>query len=345
MITEQDLREVLAAHADDAPDNPERLAQVRIGVRVATHRRRRLAVLLAAVIVLAVVVPVVTRHPTHRTLHSDFLTPGESASASHPGPSPTPTPMVINPEYAGGGRKLGGGAATSPAHGTLTYTVVPTSYELALTTTCTDPQTSVAIVVNGHEIGSGGCGGSLGAPADATASRGEWGSEIVLDRPNTVSITIIAGDDGVGVHPLSASERRPGTIASAMYQAVPFDEYPLPPRPAQLTPLPARTDVVAGGPHAQPDGRFSGVVTVLPGSAPDRLNVDTNGPGVVDVAVAGHHLGTYASYGWVLNEDALALDAAALNQIGVHAVADQRLTVTVTTSDFTGPNWEVAQGP
>lgn len=232
MTNEQQLRETLSAHAEECGDNPARVGQMRRRVRAYRLRQATGASFAAAVVVVAAVVVPVTA--AHRGSTSSRVASATSPSGSVPAPaapsrnSPTPvTPSLHGPEDPRGGRKIGGAVATSPADGSLTYTFTPTSLRLLLTITCTPRGGAFSLTLNGHPITSGDCGGGgrvdtyIGNFDDQAVYQPMWKEVVNLGQPNTVVMTLVTAFEPSKSGPLPRAQRKPGTLASVMYQAVP----------------------------------------------------------------------------------------------------------------------------
>lgn len=230
MTNEQQLRETLAAHAEECGDNPARARQVRRRVRAYRLRRATGASFAAAALVVAVVVPVTVAHRGSTSRIAAATNPSGSAPApatpSRNSPAPV-TPSLNGPEDPRGGRKLGGAVATSPADGSLTYTFTPTSLRLLLTITCTPRGGAFSLTLNGHPITSGDCGGGgrvdtyIGNFDDQAVYEPMWKEVVNLGQPNTVVMTLVTAFEPSKSGPLPRAQRKPGTLASVMYQAVP----------------------------------------------------------------------------------------------------------------------------
>ena len=337
MTTEQQLREALDAHVEQAPGNGDRIGQVRSRVRARRQRRAAGASLALAVVAAAVAVPLTAADR------------GGGPTRLQPVAIPTVTPSylvdppVLNPEYTNGGHKLGGAEATTPGAGSLTYTFTPTSYRLFLTTSCvTTAGTTVSVTVNGHPTMAGGCatGSTSGAgnPADPVGSNKEWAAFVHLGRPNTVVVTQVAGvTRTLSGAPLPPAERPAGTFASAMYQAIPAEDYPLPARPEVVSALQPNglRPIVLDSRRVGADGTSSFAVTI---GARTELDVVGVAPGEVALSVDGHTLSVSAFWSYVPQGTAgIQLDPASLRQDGITARLGQRLTVAVAASRVQRP--------
>ncbi len=326
MITEEDLRASLAERATGAPDNGSRTAQVHRRVLVA--RRRRLAgastVLVLAVAAVVAVVPVATRHSgAHQVVPAHVRSP--------------------YPAYAQGGEAIAGGLVDSPRTGTLTFKFVPTSYRLFLGLQCVRGYgASVAVSVNGRPTLGGGCAGGAGNPSDAVDSAAEWrdGAHVVLGRPNTVTVTLVTPSPHS--RPLAAAQRGQGTVAAAVYQAVPVAAYPLPKAPPTLAPLgvdgPGTT--LLDSRHVGANGTFTTEVTV---GAHAALTLNSVAPGQLSLTIGGKPFQVDAFWDYGSEFASLDVTPAALRDRGITAADGERVAVTVTASRFAGPYWLVTE--
>ncbi|MBY8874182.1 hypothetical protein K7640_20345 [Micromonospora sp. PLK6-60] len=205
-----DLKQVLDERSDGSGEHV--LHQVRLhGVRakVVARRRRRFAAWSAcAVLALAGVAAAVA--------------PGPGADGT-PTPATSPDRTIEGfPEYAEGARVV---AATSAplAERRIELTMVPRTLDLVVFTRCTDVGVEVTLEhtvrVNGHPLVSGSCG-------NAGANRpSKWdGLGVVVGRPVTFVMTVT---EAAG----SATASVTATVGLAIGERIPFDRYPLPPRP------------------------------------------------------------------------------------------------------------------
>lgn len=287
MITDDDLRATLTAHAADIPPADDRLGQVRLRLHVARRRRVAGAGMVAVVIALvAVLVPVTAR----------------SAGPHRVTPAVTQTPW---PTYAAGGRALAGTQLTSrPGRASQTFSFVPTSYLLVIRVSCAGSSTdTVEITTNGSASSfSGGCGAETGTTADAAAGAGQWSPFIHLGRVNTVTVTRHAGPAGAPGSSQAGGEPVPGgTITAAIYQGVPLVGYPLPPKPSVLRTLaPEATQRVAldSRHHFQTAGFYdwannSYTVNLTPSGLASYGIHATAGQRVTVTVTAAHFTGPY----------------------------------------------------
>ncbi|NES15321.1 MULTISPECIES: hypothetical protein [Micromonospora] len=220
-----DLKQVLDEHSGDPAEHVMhhlRLQGVR--AKVVARRRRRVATWAACAIVLVAGVAAAAVVPG---LHSD-VTPT-------PADSPPPVRTIEGfPEYANGARVVAAKSAELSQQ-RLELTIVPTTLDLVVFNRCDGSGERVGILqkvtVNGREFTSGGCGGAY-----RSADWAEMG--VTVGSPATFVVTITGAerfdDTGVVGVPIPHS----GTFALAVGERIPFDRYPLPPRPSgTLAPL------------------------------------------------------------------------------------------------------------
>ncbi|MEU3453227.1 hypothetical protein ABZ671_06450 [Micromonospora sp. NPDC006766] len=221
-----DLKQVLDERSGDPAEHVVhhlRLQGVR--AKVTARRRRRIASWTAGAIVALA---------------------GVAAAAVVPGlrpdvtPTPAATPSPVRtiegfPEYANGARVVAAKSAALPQQ-RLELTIVPTTLDLVVFTRCDGTGEKVTleakVTVKGHDFVAGGCGG--------TFQPGGWyGSDVPVGKPVTFVMTITGAqrsDDTGGGH---VAIPETGTFGLALGERMPFDQYPLPPRPSEsLAPLP-----------------------------------------------------------------------------------------------------------
>jgi hypothetical protein len=194
--------------------------------RVAASRRRRVAGALASIAVIAGVaagVPIV--HANGR--------PTVSAA-------PAPTVKLINgfPEYALGGHLVV--TRSAPLRGgPISATITPTDLGFVFSDICTptDPTIGVMIEMSFGSAGrltlsceamQGGYSSSDPLPADGVHA---GVPTTVTFTPKAFRLTLDAEGNEVSRKPMAVPS---GTFSVALWQKVPFDQYPLPPRPKKL---------------------------------------------------------------------------------------------------------------
>ncbi|MGR6322018.1 hypothetical protein Q2K19_15575 [Micromonospora soli] len=222
------LREVFEDRSTGEPD--EIIHQARpsaVRRRIARARRRRAAATGSAVAAVAVLVGVVMsglgvpRHLPDR--------PADGA----PTVSPSPTARTIEgfPEYLNGARVLSAASASLPDT-TATLTFVPTTHDLVFFTRCDPPELDAQLILPDGGMAGGRCGSSHGGFTE----KGLSFAGIRVGKPATIRLEAI-GTLSLTRPPRLGPLPATGTFAVAVGERIPFDEYPLPPRPATLPPL------------------------------------------------------------------------------------------------------------
>jgi hypothetical protein len=339
-VTETDLRAVLAERSSVLTSAPDTLASVR---RRIAARRRRTTVGCAALAVAAAAVAV----------------PSLVVGRGHPHPASTatrtPAPYESPAAFVNGGRLLAGGVLHRPDQSSLTFTFVPTSWQLTIDTECSDPwpaSLTEVVTVNGHPAISGSCGGGVSGMFNGEAQF--WTNlGVRLDQPSTVTVTLVAGQPPGGV--LSASPvPDDGSVAAGVYERVSLDEYSYPPRPRVLETL----DPVPGGVDARLGGANGEGTLTARTVAGETLVVTTVAPGVVTVAVGlwshdphvtgvdWRQVDVISSWDYKSRHSIVNLDPVGLAAAGLHAVSGDRLSVNVKASGFGDQAWTARlQGP
>ncbi|WP_410809630.1 hypothetical protein [Micromonospora sp. 067-2] len=221
-----DLQRVLEERSDDSAEHVMHHLRLHgVQAKVLARRRRRIATwATCAVVALA-------------GIAATAVVSGLRADLA---PAPVDTPPRVRtiegfPEYANGARVVAAKSAALPER-RVEVTVVPTTLDLVVFSRCDSAGEEVvlemALTVNGHDFSGGTCAGAL-------RPRGWKDMDVAVGRPATFVMTITrakragsaeAGDVQV---PIPAV----GAFGLAIGERVPFDRYPLPPRPAALGPL------------------------------------------------------------------------------------------------------------
>lgn len=340
-----DLRTMLQERTYAVPHPPDRLRSVHR--RVAQRQRRRAGGALAAGVIAAVAAGVVVTGPLGQ--------PSPQRLASRP----SSDPGYSSPAYYGGGRRIAAGTLVSPAAGRTSFTFTPSSWQLGVACTSPGPEPAVdpvvAISVNGHATMSGGCpGASFSAGPDEDAKF--WSNlGVRLGEPSTVTATLQTRVTTPS-SPLPVGDRPHLTIEIAVYQRVPLDQYPLPPRPATLAALPRMSG--AGTVDSRTVGA-DGTFPVDPPSTAQQVHVDTVAPGEVEIRAwivdprAGNPapdistlplLGRLETWTWTSNGTVVDVTRAGLAEHGLRIRAHQQLFLYVVASRFTAAGWTVSTG-
>lgn len=340
-----DLAEMMRQRSDDDPVPV--LAEGRIdGIKrkVQAVRRRRIAASLAVVAAVVTVIP-----------FTPHLVDGGKAGTPVAAPS---TVNTINglPEYADGGHLVA--TRTAAFTQTISLTVTRTDFGLQFSNRCPVVQPSVQLEVT-MTLRDGthllvGC--STGAMYSSDASLAH---EIKPGVPTVLTFTakayrVTTGPNGeqTSKTPVAAP---PGAYSIGVYQKLPFDQYPLPPRPTKLPAL----DVMPFG-----LGTGSGGIKTVDSDPNDPLAPRTlsftmpecpttaancnpavatsQTPGFLLITINGVAASTaefwdYSGGGWMLN-----IVPGMNDKLPLHA--GERVTITVTPRYVTGA-WKFAVAP
>ncbi|RKN50541.1 hypothetical protein [Micromonospora endolithica] len=218
-----DLRQVLDDRSVGSPGqvaNQGRLRGVR--TKVLARRRRRIATWttagVAAVVVAAAVVP-----------------GGRPDATPAPAVTPSPPRMIEGfPEYAQGARVVAATSGVAPEV-RVEVTMVPTTLDLVVFTRCDGAGENVAIEqelrVNGRLLTEGTCAGSV-RPDDVA------GLGVVVGEPATFVMTTTGAQRYAESSAVAVPIPDGATFGFAVGERMPFERYPLPPRPSGApTPL------------------------------------------------------------------------------------------------------------
>jgi|GEM_PF-3308819 len=328
-VTEEDLRSILHEQVATVGAHRGRLEQVhrRVGAR-----RRRRAGLVAAFASTAVVVAVVASSTTGPTTPT---TQRRSAPA-------TIGAADTLPAYLRGGRLVASIDERTPTAATLTF--VPTSLDFGIVDGCSwdnapaGQRPAAQVTINGKPYEGSGCGAE-GEPLG-------WGGDGDMARPGVD----FARQFGVQVgRPVlirfgwDAGTVRPGSrFRIGVYQGVPLDQYPFPPRPAKLVPvslvagfgLGDATVLVVQGSTADPNQAVSRTIQL-----PRSLEIVGNAvePGQVSVLVNGRQVVQARTWDYTSQSFGASFDLAALG-----LKPGQRAVITVRPARYTGATWIVA---
>ncbi|MBV1855331.1 SigE family RNA polymerase sigma factor [Catellatospora tritici] len=311
---------------DDVPAGNERLAAVR--GRIAQRRRGRLATLAAACLV---VIAAVTGY----------------AVAPSPPRSPQETLSAI-PEYYRGRHITARGLAPLTG-GTATFTWTPSTLDAWFYPDCTAdhaPDVVLVLSLNDRQPLMMHCdpdnslnfGSSTTIPPEDMTTL--WG--VRVGKPATISLTAVAAKDFDAQNPYrdiaKVGELPHGTMAFLVAEAVPFDQYPLPERPAALAPLPRLSEdpdtvtLRAGGPTGLTTNWHGGQLTLTGWSqTPGLLRISVNGAPVT--TLSWYDYGTASNQYLITN---LADDH--WRQSGLVFPSGSAITVTVTPEHL-GGDW------
>ena len=217
-----DLRNLLAEHAGTGAPNPA--TDVRVAGALdrarSIHRRRRITAGATALAVTAVAVAVITVPPL----------------VTAPEPLPEPAEELNEhglPLYDRGHELIASGVIRAGER-TVSVTAVPSAFPLVVATQCGEdriygeeeetPEVNIELSVGEQVFTSSGGSCGYGLNSNDADGWAEWGV-----RPDEAA-TFTATTD----QPVTAETE----VAMGIYQAVPWDEYPFPPRPDELPDLP-----------------------------------------------------------------------------------------------------------
>lgn len=329
--TTADLRDALSRSAEPGPRSSERL----VGVRRLVARRRRQRAAGSAVVALAVVGAVFA-----------------VTQPSRPQPAPPATSRMVGlPTYAQGGRLLGQAQLTAKVGDERTFDITPTGYELTVVTSCTGSPSQlidVVVQINGRGVTWGGCG-TIGSGPFEDGGRFWKQFGVTPGQPATVSVRIGPSDRQAGAQDADSAAI---PVSAGVYQAVPPEQYPLPPRPALVTPPPdddrvrnsstPQRDVVRIEPGPAATGRLTRTLTYHPDVVGE---VRTWAPGLVRLLVNGKSFSGTATWTYSPSDYGFDLTPAALREVGIAVPRDgEPVTLTVVTERFQDPAWRLEVG-
>lgn len=378
-VEEERLRRLLTTQAAEIPTSHDRLVVVHR--RIARQRRVRAVGVAAAVLVAstATSVGLVARQPTDST-----PPPLASRSSAAPPPvvtpSPAPTPAgELLPEYVRGHRRVLARETVLPGQPTITVTFTPTAADFQLGIGCDDRLGAnaargrsdhlIRVTVGKTVIGTADCASSpLPGPllfdAGMNGLYQRWSDVGVrVGKPVTVVVKIgkpLTADEAADARPGAVTAQLTGTMAVGVYTPVPFEKFPMPPRPAELADLDTVAKSATGNP-GRPFPNQLGEVDARTTASPNghhRLDLTmplqldiflcTVAPGRIRVLVDGREVERREFYGWTGEcwaGDALASEYDLPARFKVPARTGQRVTVTVIADSFPVAGWLVGFAP
>ncbi|MFE9956283.1 hypothetical protein [Micromonospora sp. NPDC005299] len=196
-----------------------------VHTKVVARRRRRIAAWITCAVIALAGIAVAAVVPGLRT-----------DATPTPADSPSPIRTVEGfPEYAKGARVVAADSAALSER-RIELTIVPTTLDIVIFSRCDGTGDTVKLderlSVNGHFLVGGSCGGSTRPTSWA-------GLDVAVGRSATFVLTISAAKrfDGTDMVPVAIPDS--GTFGLALGVRIPFDQYPLPPRPSgPLAPSP-----------------------------------------------------------------------------------------------------------
>ncbi|WP_412541893.1 SigE family RNA polymerase sigma factor [Longispora sp. K20-0274] len=324
-----DLRDTLVERAEP-PVGTGRLAGVR--TRIREHRRRRL---LAVGAVCVVVLALVLGYLTAPGWRPESLPPGSPRSIGFP-------------DYHDGYHLLTAHAAPlsdQPA----SFTWIPSEKPFAVFPSCQantdDVSAMLSVLVNGHPVTSVSCHtGALNLAAWREPTPESVGISPGVPAVVTYSITEVLASTRNSAPPLSwkYGDKLPirGSMSVAIGEPVPFERYPLPPRPRTLTELttldnrPTVASVTAGGQHSATFAMPSGPFTV-------RTQAQT--PGTLRIAINGIPVKAMTWWNYDSMTVRVEVEAGKGPFAGSGIEPGSTVTVTVESEHMTG-DWYVRVG-
>ncbi|HZM82294.1 MAG TPA: SigE family RNA polymerase sigma factor [Candidatus Limnocylindrales bacterium] len=313
----------------EVPAGNERVVAVRRRISQARHRRTAVAVVGAALLVLLFGLLLVNplRKPPPVT------------------PSPTPTAF---PSYFQGHRiaftqRLGFDEVDTG------FTFTPSTLELRVWLACThpDPEVMVRVLIeiNGQPYISGLCTSKTNLDSHVSSDVNAGTIEkagLRVGVPATVRIRVNDPYTAIPSPRPSGPYWTPGgsipahgTVIVAIGEKVPFEQYPLPPRPRELVPLGRdRIEVLEGSTRIR-----SGAPVVVTWSGDMRVVVRSQTPGEFVIKVNGKPLWSAAA--WDYSQSESMYDFPARPEL---APLGSQATITVEARYTTG-DWVVTIGP
>ncbi len=245
-------------------------------------------------------------------------------------PGPTPSAGTFA-EFAEGGR-LAGQAAVPLTIGNTALDALPSSGQIGIGVSCdTDAALNAQLTVNERQVASVAC---TRAP---TVLPG-----ISVDPGRSVRIGVQALAEN-GTLPTVA-----GALHLAWYKPVPWDAYPLPPRPAKVPPLPLPDPNPTAVYLAVADGRADGNQVSRSFEIPAVIQVkaSTVAPGRITVRINGVQVATVTSWDYQPHRyETRPIDVGAFLFSNAGVVPGGQATLQVTATDFTDPQWYVVVEP
>ncbi|MFC0029709.1 hypothetical protein ACFFMM_09260 [Micromonospora chaiyaphumensis] len=337
-----DLKEVLDERSGDPADQLVHHLRLRgVQAKVVARRRRRIVAWATCAVVALVGIAVAAVMPGLRT----NVTPT-------PADSPSPVRTVEGfPEYARGTRVVAAKSAAFPAR-RIELTIVPTTLDLVIFTRCDGTGDNVKpderVSVNGHFLYGLGCGGA--------SRQMSWeGRDMAVGKPATFVMTITGAKRYDGTDMVPAAIPDGGTFGLAIGVRIPFDQYPLPPRPSgPLAPLP-RT-LMAGCTEAlcpdaviirsDPSDPKRPAKRTVTWKTPDSVEMLAQTPGLLHVRVNGVEITTGEWWDYEVNTVGRFGDLSSgwKREFGLDLRPGDPVTIEVEPEYVTGA-WQVVLSP
>jgi len=329
----EELRSIFEEHSAHGATVADRRADV--GRRITRHKRIRALSAVAAVLLAAGSAVGAVTLQQH---HGAPVQPAVTAS-------PTTLPGQLS-EYLDGGHLVASATidVTQQTAGSFTFT--PTSWDMAIGDSCaaTGKDAWLDVRMNGHDFSGSSCGPD-GGSGTASGSFGQhekfWrGLGVALGVPSTVTFKVGTQkphSTGLTVTPIHSG----GLASVGVYNPVPFDKFPLPPKPADWSGTssmgfgtdPGMRKIAQIGDFGKTD-----VSQPLGLALPSHLEIiiAANAPGLVRLYINGVEVGDCSSYGWGSGCDGGNTAVGTAQLAGL--TKGQQVVVTVQTDHFTVPN-------
>ncbi len=243
------------------------------------------------------------------------------------------------PRYSDGGRLVAAATIDQAKQTSETLQFTLTSYPMALLASCHEMRAGfrLRLSVDGRSAGDLQCPGT----ATYTPHREFW-SELGLglgDR-STLTVELVPVKEPESGAPATAGTVASGTASVGVYESVPLDQYPLPPKPKDWSPVSAVHYSVDNSMHKIGQiGQF-GVISAEARNItlPRHLDflVEMSAPGLVTVLVDGKPVVDCVSYGWGLACDSGIIDVGTGELAGL--VPGGEAAVTVQAQQLAEPN-------
>ncbi|MET8090152.1 hypothetical protein [Micromonospora sp. NPDC005220] len=254
------------------------------------------------------------------------------------------------PEYANGARVVAAKSTQLPER-RIEVTIVPETLDLVVFNRCdsTDEKIALgmALTVNGHDLSEGSCSSAI-RPSGWNARGVEVG------RPATFVMTINGAQRSEETGDVSVPIPDAGTFGIAIGERVPFDRYPLPPRPATLgsldQALPAGcTEALCPDAviiRSNPDDPMRSVRRTLTWRPLDSIGMVAQTPGLLHLRVNGVEVMTGEWWDYAMSGNGMYgdKDAAWKREFGLDLRPGESVTIEIVPEHFTG-SWQVVFVP
>jgi len=311
--------------------------------KVGAARRRRTAAGIAGVAAIVAVIPFIA---------------GSGGRAVQPAATSTAATTINGfPEYAIGGHLVA--TDTAPLNKPISLTITPADLGLAFSDRCSvaDQGLDVEITMalpggNGLMVGCGAGGGAY-ASQDSLAAAGLTPGvpASVTFSAKAYRVTTGANGEQTGRTPVALPA---GTYSVGVWQKLPFDRYPLPPRPKTLPALHIGEYDVGDAPHimtvhSDPTNPLTPqtISFTMPTCAKVATSCNATAatsqtPGVLHIAVNGVEVNTAEFWDYTGGGSMFDIESGLPN--GPNLRPGELVTITITPQYVTGA-WEFAVAP